>query len=1568
LGAFLLHPVEVRDNRRFAMATNPQTPIDETLRPVLEHVRKDLLDFGMRNPLLNYRLLKSKGLESVPLDPVPLFEALVTEGRDLSFSTAQIATQEEKQLLLQDNVAPPESSEESSREVPDSQQTFWTSSRFSGDQFIASHGVQDLDKRLLATYYAARASIEEQGVNTLFLAAGMLNWKNPSATEDMHRAPLVLIPVELERQSASEGFRLRYSNDDVSPNVCLIEFLKQFDIKVNLPAEDEEFDLHRYFQQFSNAIPIESDWSVDTKSVVLGFFSFSKFLMYRDLDPAIWPSTSGLLNHDVLQRLLGGSSFAGETSTFSDSDFLDDLQSPADQIYVMDADSTQTLALMDASSGKSMVVQGPPGTGKSQTIVNLIADSLAKGKTVLFVSEKKAALDVVMKRLDRCGLGNACLELHSNKAKKKEVIAELKRMMDLEVRGAAPKASDRVALKESRAALNEYCRSVNRAVGPSGEPVRDLFGLMLPVLDRLAGNEIPELKLRGALEWTDVQAEQKRATVERLQASLGSVGVPARHDFWGTQLRVVLPATQERARQALLQAARTTDFCMESLFQLAALLGAEMPASPDRAQRIVNIAQRLLTAPPVDGLDLLNPAWRDRNQDVGGALDAGKNLSQVLSKWSKQLRAEAWSTDVSTLHADLMRLQKKSWRFILPEWHRAKKRCAALTVEPPRNAHEMIETTRAILEAEMYRQTINLNRALLAELFRSHWKDHESEWPLLRAQFEWILVAIGAINGFAIPAWGLQFITRCEDRSVVKNATSTAEQSLEGLEAQRKTALGLLKCQASARAATATASDQSFSKIGMLWRTLAENIGTLTALAYYLQISDECRAVDLPEVADLADTWEHGAHSLSDVFQYWRLSSLIDQAFEQSPSLASFHQSSHSDAVEKFRRLDAEALQWARAMIAKNHRDSIPTANTANGQLGYLRMMFERRSRFPPIRKLISNAGHAIQAFKPVFMMSPLSIANFVPPDSLRFDVVIFDEASQVRPADALGAIARGTQSIVVGDSRQLPPSSFFDSLSNGEDDEDAPDGPATDIESVLGLFCARSAHQRMLRWHYRSKHESLIGGSNHLFYDNRLIVFPSPDQRRGDLGLIYRRVSNAPYDRSRTRTNPVEARAIAEAVMKFAAEQLERDPVFRLTLGVATFSVAQRDAVLDQMEILRRAQPSLEEFFSGPPHEPFFVKNLENVQGDERDAIFISVGYGRTKEGYLSMGFGPVNRNGGERRLNVLFTRARRRCEVFTTLCSDDIDISENPAGGLRALKSFLRYAESGQLDLPVVTGRGPDSPFEEQVVAALQRLHYTVETQVGCAGFFIDIAVLDEATPGRYLIGIECDGAAYHSARSARDRDRLRQSVLEELGWQLHRIWSTAWFRERDREIERLVAAIDAAKTRSNAPPRSVNPPEPNGDCGDEDDAGVNSVEVSQTEPTEPVRKMPEYQMCRLDIDLRGTELHLVPTATLIDWLFRVVEAEGPIHWLEAARRIAGGAGVQRVGGRIQDSIERACKVGSRNGRFLANGDFLKSVNQGQCPVRDRSGLPGQMKKLLLVAPDEIDAAIEFVTGESY
>jgi very-short-patch-repair endonuclease len=554
-----------------------------------------------------------------------------------------------------------------------------------------------------------------------------------------------------------------------------------------------------------------------------------------------------------------------------------------------------------------------------------------------------------------------------------------------------------------------------------------------------------------------------------------------------------------------------------------------------------------------------------------------------------------------------------------------------------------------------------------------------------------------------------------------------------------------------------------------------------------------------------------------------------------------------------------------------------------------------------------------------------------------------------------MGAITRGKQIVVVGDSQQLPPTSFFDSIVSSDEPEEEDEVASSGIESILGLFCARAAHQRMLRWHYRSRHESLITVSNHLFYDDRLVIFPSPARERKNLGLVYRRIENAPYERSGTRTNPQEAKLVAAAVMQHARLQLQLPRDQRDTLGVAAFSAAQMDAILKQVEILRRQDLSCEEFFSYPPHEPFFIKNLENVQGDERDVIFISIGYGRTSEGFLAMNFGPLNRNGGERRLNVLISRARKRCEVYTSLTADDIDTSRTPSSGVAALKTFLDYAQTGQMEVVRQTAQISDSDFEDEVLRQLKQLGHDVHTQVGCTGFFLDLAVVDPTQPGKYLLGIECDGARYQSARSARDRDRLRQVVLEGLGWRIHRVWSTDWFHNPSQELKKVLLAIENAKT-TKAEPQFTAPVE-----------SAWPEKVDSVQPQQQSSSVSMYECAQIHLNLGNTDLHLMDRNQLAGLLADVVKVESPVHCTEAARRVLSGAGVQRLGNRIQEAFEEAMNKGLARKLFMRRTDFLWSLDMELAPVRDRSALPSASRKLELIAPEEIRRAILIVVMDA-
>ena len=399
--------------------------------------------------------------------------------------------------------------------------------------------------------------------------------------------------------------------------------------------------------------------------------------------------------------------------------------------------------------------------------------------------------------------------------------------------------------------------------------------------------------------------------------------------------------------------------------------------------------------------------------------------------------------------------------------------------------------------------------------------------------------------------------------------------------------------------------------------------------------------------------------------------------------------------------------------------------------------------------------------------------------------MIIFDEASQVKPEDAVGALLRGKQVVVMGDSKQLPPTDFFDGIFESPERDPEDYAAAGDLESILNV-CKRSFPIKTLRWHYRSRHESLIAVSNQEFYSNRLYVYPSPMQKDERLGLKFVHLKDAVYDRGKSGVNRIEARVVAKAVFEHFSKYPDK------SLGVGTFNIKQQEAIQEEIEALLKANPGFDLNPGNERGEHFFVKNLETIQGDERDVILLSVGFGFDNSRKLSLNFGPLNREGGERRLNVLITRAREKCVVFANFTSRNLNLDENSSFGLRSLKVFLEFAESGRLTPPAYKNGDFESPFEEIIYDFLVENACEVHRQIGCAGYRLDLAIPDPGNPGRYVLGIECDGASYHLFHVARDRDRLRQQVLEGLGWKIYRVWSTDWYLHPKESKEKLLEAV--------------------------------------------------------------------------------------------------------------------------------------------------------------------------------
>ncbi len=1530
--------------------------IDADLIRRIQNTRRELLDLSARNRLISTPRTSSQGkkIEIVDERSEEIFRLLVRERKSMSFLSgiedSENGTVDEagSTLLTQPEEPSTGDGAPDARHVDLRLQTRLSSERLQG--------------RLLSVFYDAQTYEQEQGVSILYLAMGFLKWYESPSSDKARYAPLLLIPVDLKRQTAASRFHLEYREEDITTNLSLQAKLRgEFGIDLPEVPDLDELSPEAYFNSVAHALANQPRWEVLRDDMVIWFFSFAKYLMYRDLDPATWPAHSPLGNNPTLSSLLGDG-FVSEPSLCDENAKIDPLIPPVNMVHVTDADSSQTIAIEEVRLGRHLVIQGPPGTGKSQTITNVIATAVKAGKKVLFVAEKMAALEVVHGRLERLGLGSICLELHSSKANKKIVLEEISRTLAL----GRPKSQwSEERLESLQAAidrLNRHAAVMNTPIEPAGFTPYQIIGRLAHLYAR--GIEAATFSLPAPESWSGSKFREHCRGLADLQKHLEEIGSLPDHPWKGvSRTEPLLPTDMKELQAGITDAIGSLNGVTDAFTLLLNAFDNARPTTPSLkdVQQLAQFALRIVKAPAMDRRAIGNSVWEKRGDEIGGLIQRGRLNSENTLQLEGTIQEAAWQADLLKIRQSLSTHGRSLLRWFRKDYREAvASLLGLLRSEMPGSLAERLKIVDEVIKVRDEVRVLDQDSTLTQlgrDAFGDAWKGSKSDWNSLALVVKWDQDC----RGDRTP-WNHRGILSRLDRP------ETLQSPLRTVSATLKPASNRLQDLAkflSLNVADTFGIDNLNSvPIGDLLGRLQRWREHPESLSKWIGYQMRRRRLEESGLGAIVDGIQQGrivASVAVDQFQVAYYQTLIRDVFHNHRDLAEFDGRSYEQWIEEFRSLDQRRIEMARGEVATAHYDAIPR-NAAGGEMAILRREFEKKRKHKPIRQLIKEAGTAILAVKPVFMMSPISVAQFLEPGSVTFDLLLIDEASQVSPVDALGAMARAAQVVVVGDDKQLPPTRFFSKmLDEDEVQGDGDDLNASDLESILGLCVAQGMSQRMLRWHYRSRHHSLIAVSNREFYDSRLFVVPSPTTITAMHGLHFRLVKDGVFDRGNSATNRVEARAVAEAVVEHA----KRYP--KQSLGVGAFSVSQRDAIRHELEVLQREDSEFASFFSGGQPEPFFVKNLENIQGDERDVIFISVGYARDPSGYMAMNFGPLSSQGGERRLNVLISRARERCEVFASITADDIDLQRAKSRGAAAFKTFLRFAATGVLDAQAPTGGDHDSDFERQVDVALQGLGYEVHRQVGTAGFIIDLAIVDPVQPGRYLLGIECDGATYHSSRSARDRDRLRENVLKDRGWKIHRVWSTDWFHRPGEQLQKIVAAIEKARIDWDCDEEAQD---------DHEEAPVE-FEVTQTDferGEEPEATNGETQFVWAIPYVESTQE--VPSSKPIPEtrlsilegvVTTLVQIEGPIHKDEIPRRITSLWGLQRTGARISEAIANAIESGIQSGNLRAELDFIVHIQQSIVPVRSRTEVnAANLRKPEMIAPSEMRQAILYLVAE--
>jgi len=1237
----------------------------------------------------------------------------------------------------------------------------------------------EMQARLIELYRQVKNDLAESGTNTLFLAMGFLRWKKTVTEERVYKAPLLLLPVSLARKSVSAPFYLKQHEDEPHFNATLLEFLERdFGLNLSYLKQIDKPDIAQILAQVRQAIRQTAGMEV-VEEVAVSTFSFTKFLMWKDLVER----TDSLRQNRVVRHLIDNpeEEFKTGESRIKGERPLDTVLAPQDIISILPADSSQISASVAAADGEDFVLIGPPGTGKSQTIANIIAHCLSARKTVLFVAEKTAALNVVYRRLYNSGLGDYCLELHSNKADKRHFLDQMEKSWESRQAFSEEQwLSINEKLRINRDRLNIYAASLHRPYANGLTPFA-AFGLKM----RGEGHYAPKL------HWDSPDIHDKKAydALKDLAGELGRVfNAVKRKDFlhlvnktqwthsWQEELVACVADVRKNLSNVKAQAQH-----IKSLFDISdcdAILLRDLPGLADFLKKLAVDRQSGRAILFDADFNKMRAAIEQLQTELNSYREAEGYLSaqfaeDMVNRIPLEDLDKQWRTaEVSFFFKKW--LGKRRVRKILQTYAKAGK------VNPKDDLlllHIMQKGNKAVAANEI---------AAKFEAFSGVGTDIKA----VQTQFDRASILRNALYnlGSAAEKFSARLRPILEEPEAHHNIFELAQNFTESFD----NLAGVLETYE--KLSGVTNSWQSGETIGTLAEKMEnlQNAGNiLRDWASWCATSTEARGRGLQPLVEDLEAGKIEPEMAADLFELSYIRWWTPLILDKDPVLRDFQPVEHEYIIKNFRKIDEKIRENTAARVIHGIDRDLPEKDRVapKSELGFLRRQLGLKRPRNSIRQMIGAMPGVFPKLAPCLLMSPLSIAQYLPAEQALFDVVIFDEASQITTWDAIGAIARARQTIIVGDPKQLPPTNFF---GRKENDDYAENDTEKDLESILDEVRAAGIPTRNLRWHYRSRHESLISFSNYHYYDNTLITFPSPTVEDRAVSLIS---VDGIYDRGKSRTNKIEAEAVAAKAVELMEEWLEYDEKDRKTLGIITFNVQQQQLIEDILEKKCLDNPALEWFFADDRIEPVIVKNLENIQGDERDVILFSITFNKDAAGKRTLSFGALNKEGGERRLNVAVTRARHQLMVFSGFGAEHIDIEKTKSLGVRQLKTFLDFAKRGAvaLNAPVKGSQGGhDSPFEAMVARELERLGWQLVPQVGISGFRIDIGVKHPDHPGSYLAGIECDGATYHSSASARDRDKVREEVLTGLGWNIIRVWSTSWWFDAKGEVEKLDKAL--------------------------------------------------------------------------------------------------------------------------------------------------------------------------------
>lgn len=1453
---------------------------------------RKLLDFSLRNTLLNFKVTKNT-LQLMTADLAELEDKLsdnvdfrimeVPSEWSVSVRDAKMYEIENERDLIE-NIA---------------------SQEFKSNRIRTFLPHDELEKNLKNLYRGAKLSIEENGTNTLFLALGFLRWFESDLSEKARYAPIVLIPVDIVKSSRNKGYIIRSRQEEAQINITLIEYLRQiFGLKIPnldpLPLDEHGTNLPLVFNTIRNAVMDKKRWNIENFAF-LGLFSFGQFVMWNDLHNRSDELKSNKVVSSLVDKKLN---WVSEPSDLT-IDNLDSKLSPDSMAVPLSADSSQMLAIYSAATNNSFVLHGPPGTGKSQTITNMIANALYQGKSVLFVAEKMAALNVVQKRLASIGLDPFCLELHSNKTNKNSVLSQLNKSLEV---GRIKSPEDYKATAEHlhamRIELNYIIERLHckRKFGKSIYEAIEIFESHKEHKNELNFSQeflfyADEMHIKV---WTEL--------IRKYVVELKSTPDFADHPLKSICLVEYSIELRESIRQSLNELISEYGSAKNAFDLLAENMGIKNKSDLNTVLKILKINELMLDNVPKITELLKSESFEYTVSQLKEFCSDGIKYSQLHKEISD-------SFDLRILDYDVDRAVLQ-WREAQASWFLPKilkKSKLKKEIKPySKNPGSINDTTITQIYDKLSEIKSLKGKIESARILNSPTEiinGIQTDWNLLNSSIEKTIELHNAVSDFA-PNEKSQVINSLQSPNITSDTKTKCEILNNYI--QKWTAFkNLCKINESVEN-----SNDWLLGLNDYLKMLCDNIYELGQWTSLNKITEELNSNGLENITQAVKNGIVSPDQIENSFNCNLYYSLILSELNSDERLKTFRGNQYEELIAQYHKLiDKFRSLTIQELVAKLSAE-IPVSgkiSSSSSEIGILKRAIKSNGRMMSIRKLFNETPNLLRKLCPCMLMSPISVAQYIDPSFPKFDLVIFDEASQIPTCEAVGTIARGENVVIVGDPKQLPPTSFF--ASNRIDEDNIEN---EDLESLLDDCLAVSMPQEYLKWHYRSRHESLIAYSNMQYYDNKLYTFPSPNDLVSEVSLIH---IDGYYDKGRTKQNKAEAVAVVNEIIR----RLKDDKLKNDSIGVVTFSAVQQNLIDDLLAEEFAKYPELEEQNKNSA-EPLFIKNLENVQGDERDVILFSIGYGPDKEGKVSMNFGPLNRDGGWRRLNVAISRARKSMIVYSTITPEQIDLSRTRSDGVAGLKGFLEFAGKGK---NVITQKANAEPKEkdaliDEISKEIEKLGYEVKHDIGYSEYKMDIGVVNPQNKQTYILGILLDGKNCKNSATAKDRFVLQPDILTGLGWNIMRVWTLDWLDNPQKVIESIAEKIHKAIDKSDKNPVKEVTVKAVPDA-------VKFEKLDMTSPENSVSRKRSYRS--FSIKPYGTSDNFYEPDSrnkIRSLMMSIIETEAPISRKALFKKVLSAWGITRFGNKIESILDTVITFVDKT-ETVDNGNiFYWSKNQ--------------------------------------